>query len=127
MDTRRKIISLDEAQALACVSKPVTVVTGSFDVLLAAHVRELRDARDSVRDALLLVAVTTPRQPLLEPRARAEMVAALEMVDYVVSLEDREIGCFLETFAGKHILRLEAAHTLRLCELNQHVERRQSR
>ncbi len=34
--------------------------------------------------SLLVVEVTNPAQPLLSQRARAELVAALSMVDYVV-------------------------------------------
>ena len=35
-------------------------------------------------DGILIVEITNPARPLLAQRARAELVAALEMVDYVV-------------------------------------------
>ena len=57
-------------------------VSGHFDPLLAEHVRRLARAREPGR--LLVVEVTNPAQPLLAQRARAELVAALSMVDYVV-------------------------------------------
>ena len=60
-------------------------VEGAFDPLLAAHVRRLRECANSGQ--LLVVAVTNPPNPLLSQRARAELVAALAMVDSVV-LED---------------------------------------
>jgi bifunctional ADP-heptose synthase (sugar kinase/adenylyltransferase) len=126
LDTRNKIIRVEEAAALAGGEKRITVVTGSFDVLLAGHIRELDDARASDPDALLLVAVVAPEHPLVEARGRAEMVAALAMVDYVVSLEDHEMERFLAAFREERMVRLEAAHKQRLRELKEHVERRQS-
>jgi len=126
LDTRTKIIPLEHACALVRGERPVTVVTGSFDVLLAGHVRELDAARANAPDAILLVAVTTPEPPLLAARARAEMVAALGMVDYVVVLDHHEME-FLKAFPADRIVRLEVAHADRLRELKQHVERRQSK
>ena len=57
-------------------------VAGSFDPLLAEHVRRLSEHVAPGR--LLVVEVTNPARPLLPQRARAELVAALTMVDYVV-------------------------------------------
>lgn len=126
MDTRNKIITLDAACALARGDRPAALVTGHFDVLLAADVRDLRAVRDRHPDALLLAAVTTAGEPLLAPRARAEMVAALAVVDYVVSLEDPQIERLLAAFPAERVVRLEAAHQQRMRELMEHVERRQS-
>ncbi len=64
-------------------------VSGHFDPMLAEHVRRLAKAREPGR--LLVVEVTNPAQPLLGQRARAELVAALSMVDFVV-LGDGEAG-----------------------------------
>ena len=126
MDTRTKIITPEEACALARSPKIAALATGYFDVLLAAHIRELDRVRGSLPDALLLVALGAPEQPLLDARARAEMVAALAMVDYVVSLEDRQMESLLAAFPAERIVRLEAAHEQRMRELIQHVHRRQS-
>lgn len=62
--------------------KAVCWVSGHFDPLLAEHVRRLRECARPGK--LLAVEVTEPRRPLLAQRARAELVAALSMVDYVV-------------------------------------------
>jgi bifunctional ADP-heptose synthase (sugar kinase/adenylyltransferase) len=123
VDTRTKIVSCDEART-AAGGKPVTIVTGSFDVLLAAHARELEGARGA---GMLLVAVTSPPQSLLGGRARAEMVAALAVVDFVVSLDDGQMDGFLTAFPQARIVRLEAAHEQRMRELKAYVERRQSK
>ena len=107
MDTRTKIIALEDApQRLQ--GKPAQWVTGHFDPLLAEHVRRL--AEYSAPDRLLVVEITNPARPLLPQRARAELVAALAMVDYVVlkdgepeaqALGDRDIT---ERFI-QHVLR----------------------
>ena len=62
--------------------RQMTRVCGHFDPLLAEHVRRLQ--RHAGPDRLLVVEVTNPEHPLLPQRARAELVAALEAVDYVV-------------------------------------------
>jgi len=62
--------------------KPVRWVTGYFDPLLAEHVRRL--AQNTAPGQLLVVEIANPESPLLPQRARAELVAALSMVDYVV-------------------------------------------
>ena len=81
MDTRSKIVSLEQARE-RLRDKPACWVAGHFDPLLAEHVRRLRE--HAVPDRRLVVEVTNPVQPLLPQRARAELVAALAMVDYVV-------------------------------------------
>jgi bifunctional ADP-heptose synthase (sugar kinase/adenylyltransferase) len=85
LDTRLKIISAKEAR-LRLGDKPAQWVTGHFDPLLAEHVRRLREC--SARDRLLVVEITNPARPLLPQRARAELAAALAMVDYVVLKND---------------------------------------
>lgn len=124
LDTRTKILTLE--QALALPGDQVLLVTGHFDVLQAANARELARLRDSNSSGALLIAVTDPPNPLLAPRARAEMVAAFAMVDYVVSLEDHQVDSFLAAFPRDRTVRLEAAHQQRMRELIEHVHRRQS-
>jgi len=79
VDTRSKIV--DRAAA------PTEAVwfSGHFDPLLAEHARMLRDAKGPT--SLLVVEITNPARPLLAQRARAELVAGLADVDYVVLAE----------------------------------------
>jgi bifunctional ADP-heptose synthase (sugar kinase/adenylyltransferase) len=86
VDTRQKI---HPAQAVAEVVRSARsrgetcrLVIGLFDPMLAAHARRLREHRD-VAD-LLVVLVESVDDPLLPPRARAELVAGLASVNYVV-------------------------------------------
>jgi bifunctional ADP-heptose synthase (sugar kinase/adenylyltransferase) len=86
--------------------KPVQWISGHFDPLLAQHVRRLREVATSGHT--LVVVVTNPAQPLLAQRARAELVAALSMVAYVVlgdadSADDSGItDRFIEHVLARH-------------------------
>jgi len=81
LDTRSKILAVEEARGRVG-DQPAYWMSGHFDPLLAEHVRRLR--QHVVPGRLLVVEVTNPDRPLLDQRARAELVAALSMVDYVV-------------------------------------------
>ena len=81
MDTRSKIIEIEQARE-QFGGTPACWVAGHFDPLLAEHVRRLGEHMAPGR--LLIVEVTNPPRPLMQQRARAELVAALSMVDYVV-------------------------------------------
>src|ERR1700694_5131038 len=86
MDTRAKIISVEEARDIAG-EKEVHWISGHFDPLLAEHAAILHANAEAGR--LLIVELTNPVQPLLPLRARAELVAALAQVDYVVMSDQR--------------------------------------
>lgn len=88
LDTRTKIVPLHEIGE-RLQSGAASWVSGHFDPLLSEHVGKLARAREPGR--LLVVEVTNPAHPLLGQRARAELVAALSMVDFVV-LGDAETG-----------------------------------
>jgi bifunctional ADP-heptose synthase (sugar kinase/adenylyltransferase) len=81
LDTRTKILSEEDARQ-RLRGRTAQWVAGHFDPLLAEHVRRLRQC--ATRDRPLVVEITNPPRPLLAQRARAELVAALGMVDYVV-------------------------------------------
>jgi len=81
VDTRSKITTAAEAtQRLA--GRPARWISGGFDPLLAEHIRRIGKLAKSGQ--ALVIEVTNPPQPLLTQRARAELVAALREVDYVV-------------------------------------------
>ena len=117
MDTRNKILSA-EAAPRGC-----TVVTGAFDVVLAADARQLAEIRERHRDRPLLVVVLPLSEALLPQRARAELVAALRMVDYVVTADDDALLASLEPV---QLVRLEEVHAARKRQLMEHVHRRQT-
>lgn len=115
MDTRTKIIA--EAQAVE-IAEGFTVVTGYFDVLLADHVRALRKIAEGGRR--IIVVVRDSPDALLPQAARAELVAALAMVDYVVASEN---GGAL--FQSAEIVHFERDDLRRTAALIEHVHERQ--
>ena len=122
MDTRSKILTLSAAEALA---QPLTLVTGYFDVLRAAHVTELKQARDRAPGSKLLVALVISPGALMDGQPRAELVAALRMVDYVVTANHDELDGFIQRLRPRELARLEAADLGRRKQLIEDVQRRQ--
>jgi hypothetical protein len=124
MDTRTKILS-PEAAPHAC-----TVVTGVFDPVLAEDARELEEIRATHPDRPLLVVVLPLPGELLSGRARAELVAALRMVDYVVIAPDAAkaaaTSSLLAALQPAHLVRMEEAQAIRKKQLMDHVHRRQT-
>lgn len=88
MDTRAKILAADSLEAVRRGAGRLKVVTGYFDPLLAAHARRLAALRNP--GETLVVVVRDLAGALLPLRARAELVAALAAVDWVVATEDPE-------------------------------------
>jgi glycerol-3-phosphate cytidylyltransferase-like family protein len=109
VDTRSKILS--EEGGWPDFARPLAVATGYFDVLRAAHVRDLQQARDAVIAATLLVIVMPREIDLLPVRARAELVAGLRIVDYVVC------GSSIEALRPDLVVKLENKDNERLRDL----------
>jgi len=129
VDTRSKILTLDAALQLP---PPLTVVTGYFDVLQAGHVGDLQRARGLASGVApngrrLLAIVLPGTAPLFDQRARAELVAALRVVDYVVTADDRDLDRIFAAFPLSQLVRLEAADERRSRQLMEHVRSRQAR
>jgi bifunctional ADP-heptose synthase (sugar kinase/adenylyltransferase) len=124
VDTRNKILTpaaaLEIARAMRANGTPVTVVTGSFDPLLAGHARRLAEIAGV--GGLLIAVVTEPERPILTARARAELVAALAVVDYVVSAEDG--AELLAQLPADRVFREEAADLRRTQELVARIHQR---
>jgi hypothetical protein len=86
MDTRSKIITVEQALALSREllesGTPFNVVSGYFDVLQPGWVERLQEY--SSEETRLFAVVLNPSEALLPDAARAELVAALRVVDYVI-------------------------------------------
>jgi rfaE bifunctional protein nucleotidyltransferase chain/domain len=102
MDTRAKILARDELikrlDTLRAAGKRIVLTNGCFDVLHVGHIRYLSGARRE--GDVLVVAINSdsserrlkgPGRPILPERARAELVAALEAVDYVLIFEEPNV------------------------------------
>jgi bifunctional ADP-heptose synthase (sugar kinase/adenylyltransferase) len=118
VDTRTKIVSAAEAARIG--ASGAMVVTGYFDPLLAAHSERL--ARLKRHGLPLIIAISDPENPILPTRARAELVAGLAVVDYVVESAD---GLAPAGLAPE--VRLEQEHVTDLDELIERVHARQAR
>jgi D-glycero-beta-D-manno-heptose 1-phosphate adenylyltransferase len=85
--------------------RSLAFANGCFDVLHVGHVRYLSDA--AAQADRLIVAVNDdesvkglkgPGRPILSAADRAEMVAALECVDYVLTFADLDVNRLLKQF-----------------------------
>src|ERR1700760_1989671 len=89
-----KVRTLDELSALrdgwSRTGKVVVWTNGCFDLIHAGHIRSFRDAK-ALGDILVVGlnsdasvrAIKGESRPVIDQDDRAEVVAALEMVDYV--------------------------------------------
>ena len=125
MDTRTKILTPALAAALD-PARPLLLVTGHFDILRAELVRELSEARRRA-GAQTLIAVVQPMAGELAPVAsRAEMAAALRVVDYVLIAGNEDLNNLAASLQPIEIVRLEETDARRTRQLIEHVQRRQS-
>jgi len=97
---RERIAELGEQ--LRRGGRRVAFANGCFDVLHAGHVRYLQAAKQQAD--VLVVGINSDRsvaalkgsgRPLLPAPARAELIAALEPVDYVVIFEELNVEALL--------------------------------
>jgi D-glycero-beta-D-manno-heptose 1-phosphate adenylyltransferase len=97
MDTRTKILRLDQAVEAAAQlrreGRKLRLAAGGFDVLQAAHAEFLSGLRAD-GDALLVAVFDDASlgRPVLAEQARAQLVAALRAVDYVVVWPESRLG-----------------------------------
>jgi glycerol-3-phosphate cytidylyltransferase-like family protein len=121
MDTRSKIVDTPACHGIG----QLTIVSGYFDPLLAWHARELERIRKGA--GLLAVVVLPLAGELLPQRARAELAAALRMVDYVLIADNGDLDRLFAELTPVEIVRLEEDDLRRRGELMDHVRQRQIR
>ena len=102
-----KVVSRDELRGLLAErkrdGKRVVFANGCFDTLHVGHVRYLDGARSegdvlvvAVNDDASVCGLKGPGRPILNEGARAELVAALRAVDYVVLFHEPNVEVLLE-------------------------------
>jgi rfaE bifunctional protein nucleotidyltransferase chain/domain len=91
--SRERMIA--ERERLRAQNRKVVFTNGCFDLIHPGHVRVLREAK-SLGD-VLIVAINSdrsvrelkgPNRPILNENERAEVLAALACVDYVITFDD---------------------------------------
>src|SRR5579862_5552795 len=99
MQANSKILTLDELVALRQLwkahRKTVVWTNGCFDLLHAGHVRSFREAKAlgdilvvGINSDLSVKAIKGDLRPVVHQEDRAEIVAALEAVDYVTIFDE---------------------------------------
>ena len=102
-----KVVAVDHLRELTvkakAAGKRVVLANGCFDTLHVGHVRYLQGAKE--RGDLLVVGVNSDEsvrrlkgagRPILDEQARAQLVAALRCVDYVILFADPNVEGLLE-------------------------------
>jgi len=125
VDTRTKILNASALAALA-PPRPLLIAVGRFDILRAEMTRELAAARRRTGAASLLAVVRPAADELASLAARAEMAAALRVVDYVFIAETGDLTTLPAGLQPVEILNLEEADARRTRQLIEHVHTRQS-
>jgi hypothetical protein len=106
--------------------RPLLLVIGRFDILRVEVARELAAARRRTGAASLLVAVRQLPDELAPLEARAEMAAALRVVDYVFAAADGDLTSLAARLQPIETMNLEEADAQRKRQLIEHVHSRQS-
>lgn len=96
-----KIKSLQEirkiAESLRCRGEKIVTTNGVFDIIHVGHARYLQKAK-SLGDVLIIGLnsdssvrmIKGPMRPINDEKSRAEVLAALECVDYIVIFDDTD-------------------------------------
>ena len=106
-ETGYKILSIEQMESqlrrLRQAGQRVAMTNGCFDLLHPGHVASLQEARK--QGDCLLVGMNSdrsarelkgPGHPIVDERGRAEMLAALACVDYVVVFDDASVAGLVE-------------------------------
>jgi bifunctional ADP-heptose synthase (sugar kinase/adenylyltransferase) len=104
MDTRPKIVA-----ASALPAPPYTLVTARVPALTADHCRALAAAKSPERPLVVALAADSFGGPYpLDERSRAQLVAALEAVDYVVICDQPETARLVAAVGSAAVFDLES-------------------
>ena len=111
MDTRSKI--LNPAKVLKHLAGPgesrFVIARGTFDILRAEHCRRLAQAKEGPEKLVVLIAGDeTPRRTVLDARTRAELIAAVQVVDYVVICDEAEANGFISSLSPTRVVEPES-------------------
>ena len=116
-------MSIPEARLLR--EQPLVLVTGYFDILLPAHIRDLENARGDNNASKLLVAVLPQSGEWMSQGARAEVAAGLRVIDYVVIAGSGDLEGLIESLRPSRVVRLEEVDERRARQFSQQARGRE--
>jgi len=87
----------------------------------------LADVRRHTSAATLVALILQDPAAVMELRARAELVAALRVIDYVVAADNADFDRIRTALQPAAVVRLEDADRQRVRQLIEHVHHRQAR
>jgi hypothetical protein len=125
VDTRTKILT-PVALAELDPPRPLLLAVGRFDILRVEMARELAAARRRTGAASLLAVVRQLPDELAPLDARAELAAALRVIDYVFVAADGDLTGLAAAMQPIEIMNLEEADAQRTRQLIEHVHSRHS-
>lgn len=120
MDTRAKIVSAKQAAAQTA-DRNSTLLLSSFDVLTSARIHRVRALAQP--DTLLIAVITELADSLLPLQARAELAAALAIIDLVI-VADESVAALLTRFPGATVIDDNQDDARRTAELIEYVHQR---
>jgi hypothetical protein len=123
MNTREKIVTPSDLDG-----RRITLVAAYFDPLLDWHAERLAALRPA--DGILAALVLPLQGELLPQRARAELAAALRMIDYVLIAPGSDPNLsedLIRALSPAQVFRLDEEDLRRRAELIAHVRSRQTR
>jgi hypothetical protein len=102
------------------------LVLGRFDILRVEAVADLAAARQRTAFGSLAVALRPFEGELVPLAARAEMAAALRVVDYVLLAENEDVETLASSLQPLEIIDMEEADADRTRQLIEHVHSRRT-
>ncbi|MDD4294999.1 MAG: adenylyltransferase/cytidyltransferase family protein [Candidatus Omnitrophica bacterium] len=86
---------IQEIDNLKTIGKKIVFTNGCFDIIHAGHIKVFREAKAKgdvlvvgLNSDISIQSIKGNKRPIIEQSARAEVIEALDMVDYIVFFDD---------------------------------------
>jgi glycerol-3-phosphate cytidylyltransferase-like family protein len=121
MDTRAKIVDASQISALLAQNssngRRLVVAHGWFDVLRVPHCRALMEAKAPGGELAVIVHADSDEHPtVLNAASRAQLAAAIGVVDYVVICDGTQAGQLAASWNAAAIVEIDEAFSRSLVE-----------
>jgi glycerol-3-phosphate cytidylyltransferase-like family protein len=121
MDTRAKIVDASQISTLPARNpsngRRLIVARGWFDVLRASHCRALAEAKASGGELVVIVHADSGAHPtLLNAASRAQLAAAIGIVDYVVICDGTQAEHLAASWNAAAVVEIDESFSRGLVE-----------